>query len=45
MGEEDAVESEIFGLGLQRTGTLGRGATHCDFRWVHPDHPPRPPPG
>ncbi len=30
----DDVESEVFGLGLVRTGTLGRGAHACDFRWT-----------
>jgi hypothetical protein len=25
--------SRIFGLGLRRTGTIGLGASHCDFRW------------
>lgn len=29
----DDVESEVFGLGLTRNGTLGRGASTCDFRW------------
>lgn len=33
----DDVESEIFGLGLTRTGTPGRGATRCDFRWTRPE--------
>ncbi len=32
----DDVESEVFALGLQRTGTLGRGAAACDFHWRHP---------
>lgn len=32
----DDVESEIFELGLVRTGTLGRGAKRCDFRWTKP---------
>ena len=36
----DELESEIFGLGLTRTGTLGRGAKACDFRWQHPDEAP-----
>lgn len=25
--------SQIFGLGLRRSGTIGLGASHCDFRW------------
>lgn len=29
----DELESEIFDLGLTRTGTIGRGAARCDFRW------------
>ena len=29
----DYVQSEIFGLGLQRGGTLSQGASLCDFRW------------
>lgn len=29
----DDLESEVFGLGLARTGTIGRGASRCDFRW------------
>lgn len=32
----DELESELFGLGLSRTGTLGRGARCCDFRWQKP---------
>lgn len=32
----DDVESEIFELGLVRTGTLGRGAKRSDFRWTKP---------
>ena len=32
----DELESEIFGLGLTRTGTIGRGAACCDFRWTKP---------
>lgn len=32
----DDVESEIFELGLVRSGTLGRGAKCCDFRWTPP---------
>lgn len=32
----DEVESAVFDLGLERTGTLGRGATACDFRWRRP---------
>lgn len=30
----DEVESDIFELGLTRTGTIGRGASACDFRWT-----------
>jgi hypothetical protein len=30
----DDLESDVFGLGLERTGTLGRGASRCDFRWT-----------
>lgn len=30
----DEVESDIFELGLRRTGTIGRGAPRCDFRWT-----------
>ena len=30
----DDLESEVFGLGLVRTGTIGRGANACDFRWT-----------
>ncbi len=29
----DDLESEVFGLGLRRSGTIGRGASRCDFRW------------
>ncbi len=32
----DHLESEIFGLGLVRTGTLAQGAKMCDFRWTRP---------
>lgn len=32
----DELESEVFELGLERTGTLGRGASCCDFVWTHP---------
>jgi len=32
----DDVESEIFELGLVRSGTIGRGAKKCDFRWTKP---------
>ncbi len=30
----DEVESDIFELGLVRSGTIGRGAKKCDFRWT-----------
>lgn len=29
----DFVESEMMGLGLERSGTIGTGAPRCDFRW------------
>lgn len=29
----DFLESEVFGLGLVRNGTLATGAPRCDFRW------------
>jgi L-2-amino-thiazoline-4-carboxylic acid hydrolase len=32
----DFLESEVFGLGLTRTGTLMTGAKGCDFRWKRP---------
>lgn len=34
----DQLESEIFGLGLVRTGTIAQGAKVCDFRWTRPDN-------
>jgi len=32
----DDLESEVFQLGLTRSGTIGRGAARCDFRWRRP---------
>jgi hypothetical protein len=32
----DFVESDVFGLGLRRTGTIGGGAPKCDFHWERP---------
>jgi len=29
----DDLESEVFGLGLSRQETIGRGGSRCDFRW------------
>ena len=34
----DQLESEIFGLGLVRTGTIAQGAKLCDFRWTQSRH-------
>lgn len=37
----DDVQSEVFGLGLERSGTLAHGAPRCDFRFA-PGRPGRP---
>ena len=37
----DDVMSDVFGLGLERTGTLAHGASRCDFRFA-PGRPGRP---
>lgn len=37
----DDVQSAVFGLGLERTGTLAHGAKRCDFRFA-PLRPGRP---
>ena len=37
----DDVQSAVFGLGLERTGTLAHGAKRCDFRFA-PHRPGRP---
>ncbi len=39
----DELESEVFDLGLIRTGTIGRGAPRCDFRWQRPGSAGSPP--
>lgn len=32
----DRAQSDAWGLGLARTGTLATGADRCDFRWTRP---------